>query len=87
MTLVRIRCKKCRRLLLEVERRPASWDGQCVVPACQRCVGWPDRGLPDLSEGTEFRRTTAIGVPWARLRSSIEKSERVGAPVEFLLPA
>ena len=84
MTLVNIRCHRCRNVLHAIEARPASWDGAVNIRRCRRC-DFPDPGRIAAvltSKGLDGMGIAAT-MPWSMLRAAIERAEKTGKVQSF----
>jgi len=87
MSLVIVRCKRCRSPLGSLDEMPADWSGNLTVSRCRKCVVPPPRRLIGVliqQNATGFG--LAVEVPLADLRRHAEKAARLGHAESFAIP-
>jgi hypothetical protein len=95
VTLVEVRCKRCRALLTRVESAPpdsdeSTWAGLVYVPLCPPHGG----AYGSVAKWVEAQRrlgrphdrvTTGRYIPWADLRVAVRQARRTKRTQEHLL--
>lgn len=85
MTLVRIRCHSCQRVLARVEKPPTDWSGSMTFTRCRKCdLPSPGRLIEVIQKtGRKSGFRIAGEVPWEMLRNSIRDAQKTGKPQNF----
>ncbi len=82
MSLVIVRCKRCRTQLGSLDAMPDDWSGNLGVPRCRKCVvPSPRRLVGVLQQQKAAGFALALDIPLAELRPHALKAKARGKAV------
>ncbi len=85
MILVRIRHKRCMRVLAEISHRPPDWDGSFTFLMCGKCERpSPRRTVEYLIAQDADAIPLAREITWAELRPFIDSALKRGRTVDVV---
>lgn len=87
MSLVIIRCKRCRTPLGSLDAMPNDWSGSLTILRCRKCViPSPRRLLKVFAQQGATGFSLAVEVPLADLRAHAVEAQRRGHAVSVSIP-
>lgn len=84
--LLRVRCKRCWRVLAEVHEAPGDWSSHLRVPRCRNCDVPSDAHANEVAIERWIAGKGGVQpfgeIPWRDLRSSLESAWSRGKAVD-----
>lgn len=87
MIYVRVRCKRCRKVLTNITSYPHDWEGLGLIMDCSRCRRpEPDQIVSIMVQKNVDALPVGRKFEWSWMRQHVQRAQATGSTVELVLP-